>query len=126
MTKQDIITTLGIEPVNYTKSEIKQIVDEFRQLNENYDADQIWLKGDEVYWEDDNDKVDETDHLVAVEPKEDVAPNQKWVKFNRESFATEEDWKTVCEECDADPETTESVTIYFDDYTVVDGLDRGN
>lgn len=46
--------------------------------------------------------------------------DRKWIKFTRESFATDEDWETVCEEVDADPETTESVTIYIDTTIIVD------
>lgn len=55
-----------------------------------------------------------------------MAEKQKWIKFSRESFATDEDWKTVCDECDADPETTQTVTIYFETAVVVDNLERGN
>lgn len=46
--------------------------------------------------------------------------NNSWIKFTRESFATDEDWKTVCEEVGADPETTESVTNYIKTATIVD------
>ena len=46
--------------------------------------------------------------------------DRKWIKFTRESFATDEDWEYVCEEVDADPETTESVTIYIDAAIIVD------
>lgn len=46
--------------------------------------------------------------------------NNSWIKFTRESFATDEDWETVCEEVDADPETTESVTIYIKTAIIVD------
>lgn len=46
--------------------------------------------------------------------------NNSWIKFTRESFATDEDWETVYEEVDADPETTESVTIYIKTAIIVD------
>ena len=55
-----------------------------------------------------------------------MAKDQKWIKFTRGSFATDEDWKTVCEECDADPETTESITFYYNTAVVIDTLERGN
>lgn len=44
----------------------------------------------------------------------------KWIKFTRESFATDEDWECVCEEVDADPETTEYVMIYIASSIIVD------
>ena len=46
--------------------------------------------------------------------------NNNWIKFTRDSFATDEDWETVCEEVGADPETTESVTIYIRNAIIVD------
>lgn len=46
--------------------------------------------------------------------------DRKWIKFIRESFATDEDWEAVCEEVGADPETTESVTIYIKTAIIVD------
>lgn len=49
--------------------------------------------------------------------------DEKWIKFTRESFATDEDWETVCEEVNADPETTESVKIYISRTTIVDRED---
>lgn len=36
-----------------------------------------------------------------------------WIKVNRESFATDEDWETVCEEVGADPDTTKSIKLYI-------------
>lgn len=44
----------------------------------------------------------------------------EWIKFNRESFATDEDWETVCETFDADPETTEEVVLYIKTAIIVD------
>ena len=44
---------------------------------------------------------------------------EKWIKFCRESFATYEDWETVCEEVGADPETTQTVTFYYTTAKVV-------
>ena len=38
---------------------------------------------------------------------------KSYIKVCRESFATDEDWETVCEEVGADPETTTSVTLYI-------------
>lgn len=38
---------------------------------------------------------------------------EKWIKFTRDSFATDEDWETLCEEVDADPESTQSIKIYI-------------
>lgn len=43
-----------------------------------------------------------------------------YIKVCRESFATDEDWETVCEEVGADPKTTESVTIYIKTAIIVD------
>ena len=37
----------------------------------------------------------------------------KWIKVNRDSFATNEDWETVCEEIGADPDTTQSIKLYI-------------
>ncbi len=37
----------------------------------------------------------------------------KWVKVCRDSFATDEDWETVCEEVNADPESTTSIKLYI-------------
>lgn len=45
---------------------------------------------------------------------------KSWIKFRRESFATDEDWETVCEEVGADPETTDYIIIYIDASVVVD------
>lgn len=39
--------------------------------------------------------------------------NNSWVSFTRDSFATDEDWETLCEEVGADPEETCSVRIYI-------------
>ena len=43
-----------------------------------------------------------------------------WIKFTRESFATDEDWECVCAEVGADPETAESVVIYISKATIED------
>ena len=43
-----------------------------------------------------------------------------WIKFTRDSFATDEDWECVCEEVGADPETTEYVVIYISKATIGD------
>jgi hypothetical protein len=40
--------------------------------------------------------------------------DKNWVKFTRDSFATFEDWETLCEEVGADPNETYSITIHFD------------
>lgn len=44
----------------------------------------------------------------------------EYIKVCRESFATDEDWETVCEEVGADPETTDSVVIYIKTAIIVD------
>ena len=36
-----------------------------------------------------------------------------WIKVTRESFATQEDWETVCEEVGADPQTTKSIKLHI-------------
>lgn len=45
---------------------------------------------------------------------------KSWIKVNRDSFATNEDWETVCEEVGADPENTESIKIYIDSSEIVE------
>ena len=37
-----------------------------------------------------------------------------WIKVNRDSFATNEDWETVCEEVGANPNTTLSIKLYIE------------
>lgn len=46
--------------------------------------------------------------------------NPKYIKVCRESFATDEDWRVVCEEVDADPETTDYIYIYIANAIIVD------
>lgn len=47
--------------------------------------------------------------------KDRIDPKIPWIKFNRWSFATQEDWETVCEIAGCDPEETETVKIYIHD-----------
>ena len=39
----------------------------------------------------------------------------QWIKFRRESFATYEDWKSLCEIANADPHdgSIESITLHI-------------
>ena len=42
----------------------------------------------------------------------------QWIKFNRDSIATEEDWETVCELANVDPEEVEAIKLYVIDCDV--------
>ena len=54
--------------------------------------------------------------------KDRVDPKIPWIKFNRWSFATQEDWETVCEIAGCDPEETENVKIYIYDVDCEQGM----
>ena len=63
MTDKEIYEVLGIEEEN--RGTCNNLLEEFRELNDLYDADEIWLQGDYgIYC--DGVIVDETEHLVVV------------------------------------------------------------
>lgn len=47
-----------------------------------------------------------------------------WIKVNRDSFATDEDWETVCEEVGANPNTTLSIKFYIEKADIEEGEDN--
>lgn len=61
MTDKEIYDVLGIEKENYNNN----ILEEFRELNDIYSADEIWLQGDYgIYCN--GVIIDETEHLIVV------------------------------------------------------------
>ena len=61
MTDKEIYDVLGIEKENYNNN----ILEEFRELNDIYSADEIWLRGDYgIYCN--GVIIDETEHLIVV------------------------------------------------------------
>lgn len=61
MTDKEIYDVLGIEKENYNNN----ILEEFRELNDIYSADEIWLQGDYgIYCH--GVIIDETEHLIVV------------------------------------------------------------
>lgn len=81
----------------------------------------VEVHGDEITilsWDSTDKKVVKKDDFEIRQDEDEgehnaPQPSQKWIKFCRESFATDEDWETVCEEAGVDPETTQTVTFCY-------------
>lgn len=97
--KRSIIATLGIEEENLDNYNIDDICDQYfyligyLYLIGKYGEDvEIYLKGDEAYWNKDFDKVGESEDLVAVKAKkideavEDNLTIEYWVDENARDY----------------------------------------